>query len=59
MKMKWDKFPLEAIHIVHPVGMNADIVHKVCFYKSLEFPNIYHGSILYLNPIMNIVSFSL
>lgn len=33
MKMKWDKFPPEAVHIGHPKGMNADIVHKVCFYK--------------------------
>lgn len=37
MKMKWDKFPPEAVHIVHPKGMNADIVHKVGFYKSLDF----------------------
>jgi hypothetical protein len=57
MEMKWDKFPLEAVHIVDSKGMNADIVHKVCFYKSLEFLNIYHGSVLYLNNIMNIVSF--
>lgn len=33
MKMKWDRFPPEAVHTVHPKGMGADIVHKVCFYK--------------------------
>lgn len=52
MKMKWDKFPPEAVHIVHPKGMNADIVRKVCFYKSLELPNICHGSVLYLNHVI-------